>query len=777
MEPGQRFIPGAQSLGENVIWKRWQWRVWNFIIRIAAVAEGFPDPVKLLSHLRRFAQPSELTVPKELLRAGAVMQARGLINSQAIQHNMDWIWPYWVERQFDPNDESFLPRAFNLAHLNLTHRNWTAVGVPDSMDLSIVDPRGLVTPFFDGWSLDQWLVTPAGFTLIPSRLKRVHQTFVIEENSQVQTIAEDMGHVLRSCVESYLDDLVTICRIKLSAFSPAGGWLAVSLRPYNPEGISFIHKIELLKGCSGWKVGDYFSVHFDRKADRTNFSHYWTGDVFAKLPLGSDEDQVECSVGMATAVALFKLEPNQALDVMVSVPLKKDFNRVPFERPIFLPTKKWDENLNGLCRLDIPNKQFQYLYDAAIRSLILHSPLDVYPGPYTYKRFWFRDAAFILHAMLCVGMTHRVEKVIDRFQSRQTPSGYFLSQDGEWDSNGEALWIMRRFCELTGTTPNPKWRDSITRGAAWIKQKRIKDLESPYFGLLPVGFSAEHLGPNDYYYWDNFWGVAGFLSSSYLLGLFGDRQLAAKYSNEASQFMLCIENSLKKTHGKIGGQFMPASPHRRMDAGSIGSIASGYPLKLVASNDPILLNTTEFLFEKCFFEGGFYQEINHSGINPYLTLHIAQVFLRAGDLRFFDLMDTIASLASPTGQWPEAIHPRTKGGCMGDGQHLWATAEWVLMIRNCFVREEEMEGKLILCSGIPDTWLPEGVAISFGPTLTSFGPFKIQMKSQNGKIKIIWSGEWSSGKPPRIEIRLPGAACVETNPLENTLEIVREVTA
>ena len=36
---------------------------------------------------------------------------------------------------------------------------------------------------------------------------------------------------------------------------------------------------------------------------------------------------------------------------------------------------------------------------------------------------------------------------------------------------------------------------------------------------------------------------------------------------------------------------------------------------------------------------------------------------------------------------------------MGDGQHVWAAAEWVLMIRNCFAREED--DHLILCSGIP----------------------------------------------------------------------------
>ena len=59
---------------------------------------------------------------------------------------------------------------------------------------------------------------------------------------------------------------------------------------------------------------------------------------------------------------------------------------------------------------------------------------------------------------------------------------------------------------------------------------------------------------------------------------------------------------------------------------------------------------------------------------------------------------SVARLASPTGQWPEAIHPQSGGGCMGDGQHGWAAAEWVMMMRNCFVREEG--DRLIIGSGI-----------------------------------------------------------------------------
>ena len=66
-----------------------------------------------------------------LLRAGMIFHARGLINARTIQGNLDWVWPFWVRRQFDPLDKAFVPRSFALTQVNLTNRNWTAVGLPD----------------------------------------------------------------------------------------------------------------------------------------------------------------------------------------------------------------------------------------------------------------------------------------------------------------------------------------------------------------------------------------------------------------------------------------------------------------------------------------------------------------------------------------------------------------------------------------------------------------------------------------------------------------------
>src|SRR3954464_12988041 len=152
------------------------------MVRRAARAQGFLDPIFIMSRLANFAQPSEVGEPIELLLAGLVFHARGLMNTRAIQNNLDWIWPYWVERQFNPRDPSFMPRAFSISHVNLTHRNWTAVGNPDSPYLPIIDPSGLVTPFYDGWSLDAWILKEDGATLIPSKSKDIVQALQIEPN-------------------------------------------------------------------------------------------------------------------------------------------------------------------------------------------------------------------------------------------------------------------------------------------------------------------------------------------------------------------------------------------------------------------------------------------------------------------------------------------------------------------------------------------------------------------------------------------------------------------
>ncbi|MDR9437437.1 MAG: hypothetical protein RI563_11170 [Thiohalophilus sp.] len=730
-----------------------KWLPWRLIIRYVARKQGFLDPIALLARLHSFAQPSEVAEPVELLRAGVIFHARGLINSRVIQHNLDWVWPYWIERQFDPTDLSFIPRAFSFTHINLSHRNWTAIGYPECAELPIVDPRGLLTPLLDGWSLDAWLMTEDGRSLLPSRAPDCRQQQEMESGLCITTDTQMNGLTLTSRAWVQIESGIPVCKLRLQARADSPASLVLALRPYNPEGISFINKVSLSPTRDTWTIDDKQQVSFSTPAAQHHVADYHSGDVFIHLRDREVQTEGHCEVGMVTAAALFPCNAGETTDITASIPLASK----PDER---LVDEAWHDVHQEHCQLSCPEARYQFLYDAAIASLILHSPGDVYPGPYTYKRFWFRDAAFIIHALLCAGLTHRAERALARFPARQTGQGYFRSQEGEWDSNGQVLWILQRFFALTNRQPSLDWHDPVARGGRWILRKRVNDASaSPHAGLLPAGFSAEHLGPNDYYYWDDFWGIAGLHAAAAMFAEM-DPERSRNFATGADNFAAAVDHSLVTCAQRLDRAAMPASPYRRLDAGAIGSLAAGYPLQLCAPDDPRLLDTVEFLYHHCFVKGTFYQDMTHSGLNAYLTLHIAQVMLRAGDPRYLELMDAVADLASPTGQWPEACHPLTGGGCMGDGHHVWASAEWLLMIRNCFVREEAE--RLILVSGIPERWLEQTTPIHFGPAPTRFGTVSITLTPDPGNApRIDWQGDWHEEVPP-IEIRLPGYVPLET---------------
>lgn len=735
-----------------------KWMPWTFIIQKAAKRYGFVDPAAILARLRRFGHPSEVQEPIELLRAGVLFHARGLINTRAIQYNLDWIWPFWVVKQFTPKDASFIPRGFSFSHVNLTHRNWTAVGIPGEDHYPIVDPRGLVTPHLDGWSIDVWVVTQSGKTLFPSREPQVEQSLSLTPALQVDTAMNRKGVSLCSKVSVRFNEkkrlimTLDVC----GEIHDEAGWVVLSVRPYNPEGIQFIDHIQYEASEKRLWVNQEQPMRFESSPEKVLFSNYECGDVAQDLGRQEHDTQVACSIGMATAALFFPLQPNNKERFRTQVPLGEDVadGKTPSNLSVPPRTRADGQMAVDTARLDIPDKRFSFLYDAAVQTLLLLSGKEVYPGPYTYKRFWFRDACYILNALLGIGLSDRCLRMMETFVDRQKMTGYFQSQEGEWDSNGQVLWLVGRYHELTGNVLDSRMMSAMMKGARWIVKKRRKKGDSQrHDGLLPAGFSAEHLGPNDYYYWDNFWGIAGLESAAKLAGAIQDKKQEMAFSHHAKAYKKRVFDTIMGAPGQLRYNAIPASCYRRMDAGAIGSLVADYPLQLTAPGDPLIMNTIDYLMDHCFYGDGFFQDMIHSGINAYLTLEIAQTLLRGHDDRYRRLIRQIADLATPTGQWPEAINPLTGGGCMGDGQHAWAAAEWILMMRNLFVREEG--DTLILGSGIFPEWLEEAGDLGFGPTLIPGGTLMVRFVKSDDDLILNLDCQ-HHGDPMDCIVRVPG---------------------
>ncbi len=512
------------------------------------------DIVRHLSTYQRLGETFEVESPGELLPVGARTVFRAQRTRAAAQIGPDWVWPYWLENQLDPTSPAFTARGQLPFLTNMTARNWTLVGNVASPSEAIVDPRGLVTTWFDGWSLDWWIGAEDGWH-VPSReaASRVRQRLIGAAPVVETSIRVPGGFAVHRAYACFTGAASTdeseVVVVEVENRSPAPFAVALAVRPYNPEGLAVIERIGLHDGTTV-TVDGRIAMLLPRSPAQVAASTFHDGDcaqvVLADgarpggIPAGLHDE-----AGMAQAAFVYPLPHTATLRValpMVSSTRTRTRGRTRRgveHAPTFpaaLPSAEqvargWAAQSRSEMRLELPDARLQEAVDANRRFLLaLHDGPDITPGPSTYHRFWFRDAAFLLAALGRYGYSSQVAEVLRSYPARQRGDGLYFSQAHEWDSNGCALWSVAEHWRLSRDGDLVESMiGSIAKGAQWIDRKRrtrrraLPELR----GLMPAGVSAEHLGPFDYYYWDDFWSAAGLRSAAEMLAAFDQPKAAA----------------------------------------------------------------------------------------------------------------------------------------------------------------------------------------------------------------------------------------------------------
>lgn len=723
-----------------------------------------------LTHLAAIGQPSPVAFPTDLLALGGSVLIQGVLTNQGIEANKDWLLPYWLGNQLDPDDPAYLPRGMNPFLLNQTHRNWTATGLPDSGREVIVDPRGLVTPWFDGWSLDTFVVCN-GEKITPARLKDYTQTVELGFPRITGTYSTDSFLATTTVwVDRVEGQEILFLTVDLQALrSPCSGVLAVSVRPYNPEGLRVCKSIRVSKET--WFIEDRAALVFSQQPESHRLSDFRRGD--ACNGCGEETAAVTCEVGFATGVAYFTFDLSSAERKQITVtsslapsypnPLYRGTVRTsrlttPTE-PSAEVKDQWRQALGSGSAIAFPDQELQRSFETNRMWLLLMDDGEfVHPGPLTYHHHWFRDSAFMLNAFCLLGLGARAKAKIAGFAAQQQKNGYYLSQNGEWDSTGQALWTIMRYYRLTGDRATlAHCFPGMLKGGRWIARTRMlnRTRDSEVWGLLPAGFSAEHFGPNDYYLWDNFWALAGLREASAAGMILNFPEDAKELDRLARSYERDLQRVLAGIQAKSGTNILPPSPLRKPDAASIGSIVSFFPLQLMSYDSPPIKATSDYLYETHVRNDGFFHSITHAGINAYLTCHLAHCLLAAGDNRCHLLIKGLLRYASPTATWPEAVHPRTGGGCMGDGMHGWASAEWLVLLRSLLVYE--LPDSLIFLPCLPMEWLKDGCRLSLEQAPTRFGMISLDAEVDRNRL-ILKVKACYSNVPIMTSLRVPAKA-------------------
>jgi hypothetical protein len=766
-----------------------------------------------------------LPYPAELISSGARLVTRGWLNNKFFPTNRDWILPYWAERQFDPTDPGFLPRGLNVFTINYTHRDWTMIGNPQRKREAIVDPRGLVTPWFDGWSLDVWLEVD-GKLFAPSRLADSEIEQSLRENLPIVVTIFHAGDLLvRLEAFAIEQDKREFIIEQISVENPTRSSLSASLylsvRPLNPEGVGLVNDIVIAGGAkqspsiteiaSSQKTllaMTYTTILINHapgvflpQPDTIACSNFDDGDVALALPNLNGKTHAHCDAGLATATSAYRIElgANENKTITALMPMEREEldedevnpkSQIPnFKSDLRSETTSlWRDQLARGMRVRLPDEQLQNAFDAnKAFLLLLHDGESITPGPWLYHQFWFRDAAYMLNALDKLGYHDESQQVIERFGRRLQKDGYMWATEGEWDSNGAAIWSMVEHARLSGDKnllSGNYW--GLLRMASWINSKRQKAKDktqksnrASHYGLLPPGPSAEHLGPSDYFYWDNFWGLAGLRDATQVAEWLQQPEDAKNLRANYESFRADVDASLALVAQRIGRAAMPASPYRRLDAGMIANLAALYPLRLFDANDPRIIDTITELKEFAWMEDAYFSHVGHSALGTYLSLHVAQCLLFQRDPAAWKIIHWVLRHASSTFTWAEGIHPITRRGGMGDGHHGWALADFLLVVRNALLFEEN--DHLVITPVMPEDWTAEMNVIKVEDAATYFGKVSFTIAFGERTATLVVNGNWRDDSCKYIEWNLPFAlreAGTDSGSVEivgNSVRIPRDV--
>jgi hypothetical protein len=709
------------------------------------------------------------TLPTELIPLNTIQLARGLLNFTLLQTLRDWVLPFWAERQYDPASPAFIPRSHLGLSMNLTYRNWTAVGNMECSVEPIVDPRGLVTPLRDGWSLDVWLEVN-GVIHFPSKSATVRQRLV-NDCPIVETRFVFDGVELTVTTFVVKTELVHRATIRNASTATKNCTIYFAVRPFNPEGIALIHDIKYVHSDAILVVDHGTRIRVGGSPKIVCCSNHEQGDCSRRL-LQSEStvaaEHIHCNVGLANAAVGFAAElPSRSSETFETTCVLQEPAILWTRSNGVDPVESWEALLQKGMQLASPDPRMNSLFKSSLTTLLLLIDKEsITPGPFTYHQFWFRDAAYMIRALDVAGYAQFTEPLIRAFPSKQMSSGYFRSQQGEWDSNGQVLWTVWQHARVANNySVVEQLFDSLRRGATWIRNKRIastSDRDKPYYGLMPRGLSAEHLGLADYYFWDNLWSLAGLEAYAAMCKQLQKMKEGEQVAELAQEYRCDIERAIQWSQRKFGTQAITAGPLRGVDCGMIGSVCAWYPMQLLPMDDSRLLPSLEELTKRFFVSDMFFQDFIHSGMNVYLTLHIAHTWLYLGNREeFWRLLSAVSSCASPTMNFPEAVHPATCGGCMGDGHHGWAAAEIVLALRDAFVFERRVEGssELVALGGLPASWFGTGESFAIERTPVLGGMISIFVHAYETSVEVRIRYEITSGSiPNRITVALPVVA-------------------
>ncbi len=366
-----------------------------------------------------------------------------------------------------------------------------------------------------------------------------------------------------------------------------------------------------------------------------------------------------------------------------------------------------------------------------------------------YHAFWLRDGSYMIRAYDLTGHANRAAQCLNFILDQQKPNGNFISQPGEHDGWGEALWAIGQHYQLTGNLHFARRVfPHIQRAVTWLAKARRRDP----LHLIPGGKPFDDEFPNGtwaHITGDNFYALDGLHEAILLADALGHTATATAWRQEYRDYHHVLFQRLRKI-GRSDGDYMP--PGLGVEGGhDWGNMLALYPHELLLPNDPLVTGTLQHTLRE-YAEGLMTYGVQ---LHDYLGMNNTETWIIRGQQRSVlrDLYAILVHTSATQAGWecgPPAWSTRNYGGDLAP--HGWFAADYIAVVRNMLIRGQH--NTLQLLSVLSPKWTQPGDILSLQNAPTRFGPLNLwSVFTANGMVLHIHA---DFRKPPaQICLHIP----------------------
>ena len=175
----------------------------------------------------------------------------------------------------------------------------------------------------------------------------------------------------------------------------------------------------------------------------------------------------------------------------------------------------WAAQEAGMMRIEVPEAKVDATFRAAVAEMLESRILtttgwEQCPNRLQYRAFWIRDAAIETEALDLAGLHAAAAQNLSFIDAFQQADGLYISQDGQYDEWGQALWALAQHAELSQEPAYAAVQlGRIGAAIGWLAAASAADP----LGLLPASNPDDNELAYGHITGDDLWAAAGLRSA------------------------------------------------------------------------------------------------------------------------------------------------------------------------------------------------------------------------------------------------------------------------